>query len=661
VLSHRIVAGAALAAMLGLVPGAVPDALAQRAGSSTDRPAFQPPQPGEDEHAFWRRVYAADTREAYEGYLRAFPRGQYADIARLALNTSGAAAGTPAPAGPAPGPVRPPLTPPGGGPPPATRPGPPAPAVSPAAPSVTVAQVPADRQAKLDALRQQMATALLRVRAYLAYYDQINRLAVAQGRMTSAEADGRLRQKAAELSRQSYSDAELRRLVDEHRDAVRAYLQGIEQRIAGGGRLPGGGASDLDRSHARSELARLRREYDGWLARGLDPLPVLEDTARVLGWMMGSTRSPAELDPFAGQSSRLAGAFTDPRFQAMLRAAEAPTPSSRSATPPVGPVTPPSVSPAAPPVSPSPTPRVGPMPPTVGPSGPVPVPPTVVLRPDGTIVLPPPGGEMRPPVSPGSTTPLPGPAPTTLAHAYALLSAGQYREALAAFDDILRGSPGSPDAHIGRGVSLNWLGDVQEARREYEGVVKAEPGRPQLRIWIAELSLALRDYGRAESALQEELRLFPPSAAAYSYLGTLRMMEGRQAEAAQTIAAALSLDPGIASARYGIGTALGSLGQDRRALIEFASVLALDPTFTAAYYAVGVYSARVGAAAQAIQAFEAYLQRDPSSEWAQQARQELSRLRAAAPLPNPAGHPLGLDQPCPPGTTFVLGGCLPTR
>jgi hypothetical protein len=44
------------------------------------------PHSGEDEHAFWQRVYAANTKQAFELYLRHYPNGLYADIARVAIS-----------------------------------------------------------------------------------------------------------------------------------------------------------------------------------------------------------------------------------------------------------------------------------------------------------------------------------------------------------------------------------------------------------------------------------------------------------------------------------------------------------------------------------------------------------------------------------------------
>ncbi len=181
---------------------------------------------------------------------------------------------------------------------------------------------------------------------------------------------------------------------------------------------------------------------------------------------------------------------------------------------------------------------------------------------------------------------------------------------------------------------------MEGARSAYEAALRVEAGRPNVRVWIAELWLARGDTRRAGAAIEEELRLFPSSAWAYSYLGTVYLLEGRAAEASRAMATAVQIDPAVTTYRYNNATSLGSTGQDRRAMIEFSSVLALDPNMPGAYYGVGVHAARLGATAQAIQAYETYLQLDPASEWARRVRGELARLRALVPLPDPSGHPL---------------------
>ncbi|MBM3394042.1 MAG: hypothetical protein FJY37_05300 [Betaproteobacteria bacterium] len=51
----------------------------------TSASSFLPPGQGEDELAYWRRVYATNTRASFEEYLRHFPKGRFIDVARAAL------------------------------------------------------------------------------------------------------------------------------------------------------------------------------------------------------------------------------------------------------------------------------------------------------------------------------------------------------------------------------------------------------------------------------------------------------------------------------------------------------------------------------------------------------------------------------------------------
>ena len=269
---------------------------------------------------------------------------------------------------------------------------------------------------------------------------------------------------------------------------------------------------------------------------------------------------------------------------------------------------------------------------------------------------------VAPPVTalpPGTTTNLGDP----IARGNALLNEGRYREALAAFDEALRAPSPPVDAWIGRGRALNVLGDMAGARRAYETAIQRDPSRQLVRTWLAEVTLAANDLGAAEAALGEELRRYPSSSAwAYSWIGTIRMLQGRDPESMQAMAAAMRLDPQTANYRYSNGSFLSGIGQSQRALVELLSTLRLDPSIAGAWYGIGLEYARLGRTNEAIQAYETYLQRDATSQWAQQARQEVMRLRGQAAGPGPSVPP-GATSSCPPGTLMVAGGCLqaPTR
>ena len=555
-----------------------------------------------------------------------------------------------------------------------------------------------DPYARLEATLRELAAELARVQRYLALYDAIDRIAVSQGRLTPEAAAARLQAKARELYRKSFTDVELQQLRAQHRGASQTYFQGIEQAVAAGTRWPGG-ATDLYRDRAREELARLRQEYETWVGRGLDALPVLQDAVKVQGWTQGHPVPPPGLDPFAGQGGRIVGALPQPAHRALVAAMEPgaapPGAAPTGPTPPAGttaaapatgedehalwrrvyaantregyelylrqfprgqyadvaraalgqpaPGTPTVAAPATPA---TPAPPATPVPPGASLPGSVaPVAPVAPATPPAPLTMPPPSG-----------------AAALVARAEGLMGQGQYAAALTALDEAARTDPGFYQIHLRRGQALNALGDLAGAAQAYEALLRVASDFPNARAWLGELFLAAGDLGRARGILADELRRTPSSGWAWSFMGTIALMEGRQADAQQAMAEAVRLDPAVIGYRYQNGGFLANTGQHRRAVVEFTSVLAMNPGVAGAYYGLGFSLAQVGAPAQAIQALETYLQQDASSEWSQRARDQLARLRTQAPAPGPSGGAPGALTSCPPGSVPTLGGsCLPVR
>ena len=124
-----------------------------------------------------------------------------------------------------------------------------------------VAAAQMTQEAALDALRAE----LTRVGLYLAYFDQVNCLAVAQGQLPLAEAESRLRAQAALVFTRSFADTSFAQLVDPEMTSAHYGLAATYARVGRPAQaiqayeayLARDGTSEWAQ-RARQEVARLR-------------------------------------------------------------------------------------------------------------------------------------------------------------------------------------------------------------------------------------------------------------------------------------------------------------------------------------------------------------------------------------------------------------------
>jgi len=367
---------------------------------------------------------------------------------------------------------------------------------------------------QVAALEQQRQKELGRVGLYLAYYDQVNRMAVAQGQLSAAEADARLRAKATDLYGRSFTKAEFEQVVQENRRAGGAYFARVEQEVNASAKWAGNSSPDAARQAARALLEKARRQYETAVAARRDPWQGLMGATVIRGLAMGSPTPPASIDVFGTQWERVTSSMPSAGTRAVMndmvnatRNASSVAQSSAGAGPALG-VSGPSTAPSSTPpvgsaIAPAqpgedehalwqrvyaantrdgyelylrqfprgqyadiaqaalgiqapavagapasrPTPaEVGrPAQPASPPGRPVPgeigrpTPPTVTAVPDPVVIPTPPsltlpaGGIASIP-PPGAT--MPPPRPDDVARGNALFQQGQYREALAVFDNV---------------------------------------------------------------------------------------------------------------------------------------------------------------------------------------------------------------------------------
>ena len=79
----------------------------------------------------------------------------------------------------------------------------------------------------------------------------------------------------------------------------------------------------------------------------------------------------------------------------------------------------------------------------------------------------------------------------------------------------------------------------------------------------------LGDYGGAEKAYKEVVRLDPDSNVTWSDLGDLYRKQGRWKDAVGAYQQALRIEPGMINAHYGLGVAYVNLGEREAALKEY--------------------------------------------------------------------------------------------
>jgi lipoprotein NlpI len=127
-------------------------------------------------------------------------------------------------------------------------------------------------------------------------------------------------------------------------------------------------------------------------------------------------------------------------------------------------------------------------------------------------------------------------------------NAGQYTDALAAYDKVVFIRPNNVDAWLNRGIVLENLGRYSEAVNSYDTAIIIQPRDPEL--W----------YNR----------------------GVVLRKLGRYADAIASYDKAISIDPNYVEAWLNRGVALDYLGRYDEAIASYDKVLALQPNHTVA-------------------------------------------------------------------------------
>jgi tetratricopeptide (TPR) repeat protein len=225
--------------------------------------------------------------------------------------------------------------------------------------------------------------------------------------------------------------------------------------------------------------------------------------------------------------------------------------------------------------------------------------------------------------------------------------AGQLRDAVVIYQDLLRSAPGDADLMQRLGVALAQSGFHEDGARWLARSLELNPNRPTVLLNLARARLALgqpadalrccelanalsactadghRLWGSALAALGhheqalahlgEAVRQAPADAGALVDLGVLLASLERVPDALACFERAIVIDPRQAPAHHNLGLLFARMGDHERALGSFDSAVALQPNDASLLNNRGASLRELGRFAEALQCYSTAVALDPSN------------------------------------------------
>jgi len=200
--------------------------------------------------------------------------------------------------------------------------------------------------------------------------------------------------------------------------------------------------------------------------------------------------------------------------------------------------------------------------------------------------------------------------------------AGRLREAVSAYEALLRRAPNDAEVLQLLGLALGQLGRDADAAVLLARSVELKPDRPAVLLNLAQALHATGDENAALRACERALTLdrsaakeIPRSAAArprddrslaggYRLHAAILSALGRRQEALASAGQAVRLAMQDAAAHADLGVALKAVGRELDALECFERAIALDPNLAAAHHNRALLLARRGEHEGALQSFD---------------------------------------------------------
>jgi Flp pilus assembly protein TadD/predicted AlkP superfamily phosphohydrolase/phosphomutase len=164
-----------------------------------------------------------------------------------------------------------------------------------------------------------------------------------------------------------------------------------------------------------------------------------------------------------------------------------------------------------------------------------------------------------------------------------LLSQRRFDEAIAEFEQAIKGHEDISIARINLARALIERHDLDGARRDIDLLLEKKPRSKDAEFLLGRIAAVEGHSDEAEAAYRRALAFDPHDTEARNALGLLEESRGRHEEALEEFRRVVEVDPDFAEARNNMGAVLRALGRDDEAAEAFRKAIALDPKSPGAY------------------------------------------------------------------------------
>uniref|UniRef100_A0A0D6R5N2 Suppressor of RPS4-RLD 1 n=1 Tax=Araucaria cunninghamii TaxID=56994 RepID=A0A0D6R5N2_ARACU len=197
-----------------------------------------------------------------------------------------------------------------------------------------------------------------------------------------------------------------------------------------------------------------------------------------------------------------------------------------------------------------------------------------------------------------------------LSRGIAQVNEGNYDQAIAIFNQILRDNPASPEALIGRGTAYAFQRKLETAISDFSKAIQSNPTTGEAWKRRGQARAALGDSVEAVKDLRRALEFDPKSSDILHERGMVFFKSKDYEDAVEDLSACVQLDKDNKSAYSYMGLALVSVGDYKRAFEAHEKAVELDPEFKEGWCHMAQSYQELGEYAKGVECLEKVLSMD---------------------------------------------------